>query len=58
MKQDYFILELAHSLHGGLKRIQIPHRFVYSALVVLGVTLLLLFGVAGSYARMAGKVAD
>jgi murein DD-endopeptidase MepM/ murein hydrolase activator NlpD len=58
MKQDYFILDLAHSLHGRLKRVHIPHRLIYSALGVLGVSLLLLLGVASSYARMAWKVSD
>ena len=58
MKQDYFILELAHSFHGRLRSIHIPHRFIYSALGVFGVSFLMLFGVVGSYARMAGKVAD
>jgi murein DD-endopeptidase MepM/ murein hydrolase activator NlpD len=58
LKQDYFILELAHSLHGRLRSVQIPHRFIYSALGVLGVSLLLLFSVVGSYARMAWKVSD
>ncbi len=58
MKQDYFILDLAHSLHGRLKRVHIPHRFIYSALGVLGVSLLVLLGVASSYARMAWKVSD
>lgn len=58
MKQDYFILDLAHSLHGRLRRVHIPHRIIYSALGVLGVTLLVLMGVASSYARMAWKVSD
>jgi murein DD-endopeptidase MepM/ murein hydrolase activator NlpD len=58
LKQDYFIVVLAHSLHGRLQRVHIPHRAVYSALGALGVVLLVLFGVAGSYARMAWKVAN
>jgi murein DD-endopeptidase MepM/ murein hydrolase activator NlpD len=58
LKQDYIIVELAHSLHGRMKRIHIPHRFVYSALCCLAVLMLVLFGVAGSYARMASKVAN
>lgn len=58
MKQDYFILELAHSFHGRLRRIHIPHRFIYSAAGVLGVSMLLIFSVVGSYARMAWKVSD
>lgn len=58
MKQDYFIVVLAHSLHGRLQRVHIPHRAIYSALGALGVVLLVLFGVVGSYARMAWKVAN
>lgn len=58
MKQDYFIVVLAHSLHGRLQRVHIPHRFIYSALGAVAVLCLLMFGVVGSYARMALKVAD
>lgn len=58
MKQDYFILVLAHSLHGRLQRIHITHRFVYSALGAVVALALLMFGAAGSYARMALKVAN
>lgn len=58
MKQDYFIVVLAHSLHGRLQRVHIPYRFVYSALGAVAFLVLLLCGVAGSYARMAMKVAN
>lgn len=58
MKQNYFIVVLAHSFHGRLQRIHIPHRFVYAAFCALGVAMLLLFSVVGSYARMAWKVAN
>jgi murein DD-endopeptidase MepM/ murein hydrolase activator NlpD len=58
LKQDYFILVLAHSLHGRLRRVHVPHRFLYGAFGVLGFALLCLFGVAGSYARMALKVSN
>jgi murein DD-endopeptidase MepM/ murein hydrolase activator NlpD len=58
MKQDYFIVVLAHSLHGRLRSVHIPHRFIYSALGALGVSLLILLSVAASYARMAWKVSD
>ncbi len=58
MKQDYFILVLAHSLHGRLQRIHIPHRLIYGGLGVAGLLVLLAFGVVGSYARMAWKVAN
>lgn len=58
MKQDYFIVVLAHSLHGRLRSVHIPHRFIYSALGALGVSLLILLSVAASFARMAWKVSD
>jgi murein DD-endopeptidase MepM/ murein hydrolase activator NlpD len=58
LKQDYFIVVLAHSLHGRLQRIHIPHRSIYSALGVVALLMLGMFGVAGSYARMALKVAN
>jgi murein DD-endopeptidase MepM/ murein hydrolase activator NlpD len=58
MKQEYFVLVLAHSLRGRLRRIHIPHQAVY---VVLGLALLGSISVCGfvaSYARMAWKVAN
>ncbi len=58
MKQPYFIVVLAHSLHGRLRSVRIQHNVIY---LVLGLTLVLLLGVAGllsSYLRMAWKVAD
>jgi murein DD-endopeptidase MepM/ murein hydrolase activator NlpD len=58
VNQNYFILTLAHSLHGKLQRIHIPHRFVYASLCGFGVMLLMMATVAGSYARMALKVAN
>lgn len=58
MKQDYFIVVLAHSLHGRLRRVHVPHRFLYGTFGVLGFAMLCLFGVAGSYARMALKVSN
>ena len=58
LKQDYFIIVLAHSLHGRLQRVHIPYRFIYRALGVAAVLMVMLFGVAGSYARMAWKVAN
>lgn len=58
MKQDYFIVVLAHSLHGRLRRVHIPHQFLYSAAGAIAFLLLLMFGVAGSYARMALKVSN
>ena len=57
MKQHYFVVVLAHSLHGRLRRIHVPHHALY---VVLGLALLgsvSLFGMVSSYVRMYGKVA-
>jgi murein DD-endopeptidase MepM/ murein hydrolase activator NlpD len=58
MKQHYFVVVLAHSLHGRLRRIHIPHQALY---VVLGLALLggfSLFGMVSSYIRMTWKVAN
>jgi len=58
MKQNYFIVVLAHSIHGRLRRIHIPHQAIYG---ILGLALLgcfSLFGFVSSYARMALKVAS
>ncbi len=58
MKQQYFILVLAHSLHGRLRRIHIPHQVVYIVLVLAMVGGFSIFGFVSSYARMAWKVAN
>jgi murein DD-endopeptidase MepM/ murein hydrolase activator NlpD len=58
LKQNYFIVVLAHSLHGRLQRIHISHRIVYGSALTLAVMFLALFGVAGSYARMLWKVSN
>ena len=58
MKQHYFVVVLAHSLHGRLRRIHIPHQAMY---VVLGLALfgsISLFGMVSSYLRMSWKVAN
>lgn len=58
MKQPYFIVVLAHSLHGRLRRVHIPQQVVY---LVLALALLGCFSVVGffsSYLRMAWKVAN
>jgi murein DD-endopeptidase MepM/ murein hydrolase activator NlpD len=58
MKQHYFVVVLAHSLHGRLRRIHIPHQALY---VVLGLAILgsfSLFGMVSSYLRMTWKVAN
>jgi murein DD-endopeptidase MepM/ murein hydrolase activator NlpD len=58
MKQHYFVVVLAHSLHGRLRRIHVPHQALY---VVLGLALLgsfSLFGMVSSYLRMTWKVSN
>ena len=58
MKQEYFVVVLAHSLRGRLRRVHVPHTAVYA---VLGLALLgcfSAFGFVASYARMAWKVAN
>jgi murein DD-endopeptidase MepM/ murein hydrolase activator NlpD len=58
MKQEYFVLVLAHSLHGRLRRVHIPHQAVYVILVLALVGCFSVFGFAASYARMVWKVAN
>jgi len=58
MKQQYFILVLAHSLHGRLRRVHIPHQFIYGILALALLGCFSVFGFVGSYARMAWKVAN
>lgn len=58
MKQEYFVVVLAHSLKGRLRRIHVPHSAVYA---ILAFALLGCFSFAlsvASYARMLGKVAS
>lgn len=56
--QHYFIVVLAHSFHGRLKRLHIPHQAVYAILLFAVFGLISFLGAASSYARMALKVAN
>src|SRR5271166_237284 len=58
MKQEYFVVVLAHSLRGRLKRIHIPHQAVYAILALALLGSISVFGFVASYARMAWKVAN
>jgi murein DD-endopeptidase MepM/ murein hydrolase activator NlpD len=58
MKKEYFVVVLAHSLHGRLRRIHIPHQAVYAILVLAVVGCFSIFGFVASYARMVWKVAN
>jgi len=58
MKQEYFVVVLAHSLRGRLRRIHIPHQAVYVILALALLGSVSVFGFVASYARMAWKVAN
>src|SRR5256885_157059 len=58
MKQNYFIVVLAHSIHGRLRRIHIPHQAIYGILALAALGCFSLFGFISSYARMALKVSS
>src|SRR5581483_1275304 len=58
MKQEYFVVVLAHSLHGRLRRIHIPHQAVYVIVALALVGSFTVFGFVASYTRMAWKVAN
>ena len=58
MKQEYFVVVLAHSLRGRLRRIHVPHQAVYIILALALLGCFSVFGFVASYARMAWKVAN
>jgi len=58
MKQHYFVVVLAHSLHGRLRRIHIPHHSIYVVLALALFGGFSLFGMVSSYLRMTWKVAN
>ena len=58
MKQEYFVVVLAHSLRGRLRRVHIPHTAVYAILALALLGGFSAFGFVASYARMAWKVAN
>lgn len=58
MKQPYFIVVVAHSLHGRLRRIHIPQQVIYAVVALALVGCASVFGFVSSYARMAWKVAN
>jgi murein DD-endopeptidase MepM/ murein hydrolase activator NlpD len=57
MKQPYFVVVLAHSMHGRLRRIHIPQKALYVVVVLALFGCFSVFGFVSSYARMAWKVA-
>jgi len=58
MKQPYFIVVVAHSLHCSLRRIHIPHTVIYAVLALALLGTFSVFGILTSYARMVWKVSN
>ena len=58
MKQEYFVVVLAHSLRGRLRRVHVPHQVVYAVVAFALLGCFSFFGFIASYARMVGKVAN
>jgi len=58
MQQNYFILVLAHSLRGKLRRVRVPLKVVYAVMVLALLGCISILGFISSYARMAWKVAN
>lgn len=58
MQQPYFILVVAHSLHGRLRRIHVPYSVCYGVLALALLGSVTLAGIAASYARMFWKVSN
>jgi murein DD-endopeptidase MepM/ murein hydrolase activator NlpD len=56
--KQYFVLVLAHSLHGRLRRIHIPHQTIYLGFLIVAVSLLTVIGFLSSYVRMSSKVSN
>jgi murein DD-endopeptidase MepM/ murein hydrolase activator NlpD len=56
--QPYFVVVLAHSLHGRLRRIHVPHKAIYAAFAFTLIGCLSVFGFLSSYMRMSLKVAN
>jgi murein DD-endopeptidase MepM/ murein hydrolase activator NlpD len=58
VSQEYFVVVVAHSLRGRLRRIHIPHTALYAVLALALVGSFSVFGFVASYARMAWKVGN
>ncbi len=57
-EKQYFVLVLAHSLHGRLRRIHIRHQTIYVGFLICIVSLLTVVGFLSSYIRMSWKVSN
>lgn len=55
--QPYFVVVLAHSLHGRLRRIQIPHKVIYAGFALSVLSVVMMGAFLSAYLRMSMKVA-
>jgi murein DD-endopeptidase MepM/ murein hydrolase activator NlpD len=55
--QPYFVVVLAHSLHGRLRRVHIPHKVIYAGFVFSILSFVVMLAFLSSYLRMSWKVA-
>lgn len=56
VQQPYFILVVAHSLHGRLRRVHVPYSVLYGVLALALLGTISLAGMTASYLRMFWKV--
>ncbi len=58
MDKQFLVLDLAHSLHGGVKRIHITYRSLAYAGAALATFALVMFVLFSSYVRMSWRVSN
>ena len=58
MNRNYFIVVLAHPVHGRIKRLKVPHYFFHIVLSVVIFGAIVGIGSLSSYSRMLTKVAE
>lgn len=56
MNQQYFVIDLAHSVHGQVKRIQLSYRFIKYAAISTLVLSLFAVGAFAEYVRMSRQL--
>lgn len=58
MNRNYFIVVLAHPVHGRIKRLKVPHYFLHIALSLAIFGAIAGIGFVSSYSRMLSKVTE
>jgi murein DD-endopeptidase MepM/ murein hydrolase activator NlpD len=58
MRKNYFIVVVAHSIHGRIRRIHVPHYIIHVVLSFAVFGAIVGIGLLSSYARMLWKVAE